>query len=226
MGEDLNYYVDFRADFKRPASLEEPAGEELARLLEEGLPAHGIPALKVKDGNFSYFVECLSGTSKIELMLGLVDPVDDDCYRWLVLPCAKRNFFGRKDYPESDYRQLLFAIDKTLQGCDRVEDIRWFPGFETQEYLSLMPPSPGPLRDPQLDERVHPLVRFDRRVNRITHTVLSPLGLILGIIFWVSLGVMSPSLAGYLFLSMLGLFVGIPIVLSFLIRSAARRATE
>jgi hypothetical protein len=54
------------------------------------------------------------------------------------------------------------SIDKVLKGSNRISDVRWFPSFETPDYLSLMRPSNGPLREPQLDSDLSFALKFER----------------------------------------------------------------
>ena len=230
MTDELNYYVDLRADFKHPDSIDEPSGEELAAILAEGLPTHGITVLKTEGIDFSYFVECVSGSSTIELMVGDDFLLDDADNRWYIQPCKDRSFFSRKDQFESDCRTLLLAVDKTLRGCSRISDIRWFPFFETPDYLALLPYSSGPVRAPDFMEQLHPLIRFDWRVSRILSAIASPLGIILGFLLFVVLTGITPKFVGYIALVatilVFGLWAVVPMVLSWLIGRKAKNERQ
>jgi hypothetical protein len=155
------------------------------------------------------------------------DFLNDEDSRWHIQPCAKRSFFGRKDHPESDYRTLLLAVDKTLRDCSHISDIRWFPFFDTPDYLALLPYSSGPVRAADFQEQLHPLIRLDWQISRISSAIASPLGLALGFVFLLLIAAIAPAFVRYIafavFVFMLVLMVVVPMVLGSLIRRQARR---
>ena len=89
--EALHYYVDVRADFPRPASIAEPTGAELAAILADGLPKHGVQATKSECVDFAHYVECSMGASAIELMVG-AEYLDETDNRWYIQPCPRTHF--------------------------------------------------------------------------------------------------------------------------------------
>ncbi len=228
MNDTLNYYVDLKADFNRVESLEKPSGEELANIIATGLPSHGITIRKIEGVDFCHYIECDVGSSTIELMVG-EQLLDETKSRWDIQPCAKRSIFGRDRVPDENYRLLLSAVDTMLRECDRISDIRWFPGFETPEYLALMPYSAGPIRDPDYEKRLHPLTRLDWLLNRAANLTWGPIGIISFVILACVLGVLMPKtfvpVITVLFFAILALGTIIPFVLSVLMRREAKRIT-
>ncbi len=229
MNEELHYYVDLRADFKRPESIDEPTGAELAAIIGDGLPKHGVTVCKNEGVDFAHYVECVAGSSRIELMVG-AEVLSEEDNRWYIQPCAKRTFFGCQAVSNSDYRMLLLAVDAILRECQRVSDIRWFPTFETPEYLALMPYANGPIRDPDYAHHLHPLIWFDWQLNRITNLIVRPLGIIsfflLSCVLVVALPAVGPVVITVLFFSALALMTVVPFVLSILVDRAAKRKSE
>jgi hypothetical protein len=156
--------------------------------------------------------------------------LDDEHNRWYIMPCRKRSTFDRKDHLESDYRQLMLAIDPVLKNCDRISDIRWFPGFETPDYLALLPHSLGPIRDADYETRLHPLIRLDRRIDRITDAIASPVRVFLGFVFACTLVIALPkygvSIVTALFFGFLFLVVVVPIIVGARMSKEAKRISS
>lgn len=175
MATELNNYVDFKWDFARPKVVDglpvEPLGAELATFLANRLPGLGIEVLTVDKSEEGSYLICRSNASTIELMVSF-DYWDMEDARWSILVCRKRTFWGKSNYPEVDVRGLLYAVDKILKESGRITDIRWFPGFETSDYLSLMRPSDGPIRCPDLDQDLPFALRLDRFSRRLANVYL------------------------------------------------------
>lgn len=230
MTEDFNYFVDMKADFPWPESADEPAGEELANILAAGLPRHGIEVVKVEGDEYCYWVECLVGATNIDLNVS-AEMLDDQHHRWQIIPWKQPNSsFGRREDPDPDYRVLMLAIDPVLKECDRISDIRWFPTYETPDYLALLPHSSGPIRDPDYEARLHPLIRLDQRIERITELFFRPLGFTLAIVFVLLIVNTFPHYAGQitgaLFLGFVILAVIIPNVLTSRVGREAKRISS
>ncbi len=121
--------------------------------------------------------------------------------RWYIQACSKESYFTRKDHPKADYRRLLLAVDATLQENDRVADIRWFPGYETPNYLALLPHSSGPLRDADYEQQLNRWVRLDWRFNRITNVAFSPVGFLLAVALFCALALIFPAFVGQIALT-------------------------
>ena len=228
MHEQLHYYVHFQADFIRPASYDEPSGQELAAVLADGLPLYGINVEKVEGLDFAHYLQCVSGSSTIELMVGAELDMERE-QLWYVQPCAKRSIFQRSVVPFEDYRDLLLAVDATLQRCDRVTAIRWFPAFETNDYLSLMPEATSPLRAADYEASLHPLIRLQWRLNRLLHVAVSPMTLLGSFCLVMIVAVWMPQivapLVSFLFFSVLILAIAAPFIISVLIARTARQVS-
>lgn len=226
MNEELHSYVDVRADFPRPESIDVPTGSELATILADELPKHGVQATKSKDVDFAHYVECSMRASTIELMVG-AEYLDEADNRWYVQVCPKRTFFGRQAVTYSDYRELLLAVDAVLRECDRVSEIRWFPNFEVPEYLALMPRADGPIRAPDYIQQLHPLIWFDWQLDRISNQIVSPLGIlsffILACVLAFACPGIGPAVVFFLFCFALVLMTVVPGVLWTLIAREANR---
>ena len=220
MNDELNYYVDLRADFKRPESIEEPTGGELAGILAAGLPAYGITVNKNKGVDSCHYVACVAGSSIIELMVS-TQIFDETEERWDILPNASDTV------PVSDYRTLLMAVDSVLRNCDRISDIRWFPQFETPEYLALMPSSPGPIRDANLKDCVHPLIHCYWSLNRVNNAITHPIAVISYFLFVCVLFALTPDVAAPIasvtFFTALALMTVVPFMLSLFVDREAKR---
>jgi hypothetical protein len=179
--------------------------------------------------DLAHCVECKSGSSTIELMVG-AELRDDANDRWYIQPCTKKSLFGPKKVPSSDCRSLLLAVDEVLQASERVSDIRWYPSFDTPEYLALMPHSGGPVRDADFDDRLHPLIRFYWKLDRITSAIAHPLGVasffVLACILIVVAPRSGPVIMAVLFLTVLALCTIVPMILSVVVSREAKRISE
>lgn len=223
---DLHNYVDFQADFRHPSSIDEPSGEELAAILAEDLPRHGIIVLKTEGSDFAHYVECESGSSTIELMVGAETLGLANC-RSYILPFTKRTFFGHKTVLDSDYRTLFLAVNEVLHASERISDIRWYPEFEGPEYLALTPHSPGPIPEADFGHAMHPLIRFDRRLERVISAIYHPFGMFGFFVLTCILIAIAPEvgivIATILFFTALALMTVVPFGLSILVRREAKR---
>ena len=229
MNEELHYYVDLCGDFRRPTSIEEASGDELAAILADGLPDHGVTVLKNEGIDFSHFLDCDVDGCVVELMVG-AEVLDDTNNRWYIQPCAKRNFFGRETVPDTVYRKLLLAVDAVLRSSPRISGIRWFPCFDIPEYLALMPADDSPIRSSDYADNPHPLIRTYWKLNSISSICVHPISLILffllasfGSFLFPAIG---PAIASIVFFTVLGMMTVVPFVLSiFINREASRRAS-
>lgn len=223
---DLHYYVTLRADFPRPESIEEPTGADLAAILSAGLAQRNIKIAKTEAVDFANYVECELGSSSIELMVG-AELLDDANDLWYIQPCAKRTYFGSKKVSENDFRKLLIAVNDVLQNCERISEIRWFPSFDTPEYLALMPRSDGPIADPDYFDKLHPLIRVYWRLNQITGFVVSPIGVIgffvLACILVFAIPQFGVHIVTVLFFSALAMMTVVPFILSIFVNREANR---
>jgi hypothetical protein len=203
MPEELNYYVDFRADFLALDADDEAHGPELAQLLADELSKHDI-AVRTFETHRDRFIQCSCGVTKIGLSIGpeLFEGQGD---RWFIQLCGKRSFLGREQHPESDCRKLLVAIGEILNESDRVFDIRWYPYFELLPDRELIKPSAGPLRETPLDEQLHPLSRLERKLSRIDRAFFGPLGCTLWLVSVVIFSKVAPELVA----SIMGGFGGL-----------------
>ena len=229
MNEELHYYVDLCGDFRRPASIEEPSGDELAAILADGLPEHGVAVLKNEGVDFSHYLDCDVDGCTVELMVG-AEVLDDTNNRWYIQPCAKRNFFGRETVSDATYRTLLLAVDAVIRSSPRISDVRWFPCFDTPEYLALMPVASNPIRTPDYADNLHPLIRTYWNLNSISNLCVHPISLVLFFVL-ASFGsflfpAIGPMVASIVFFTALGIMTVVPFVLSiFINREAHRRAS-
>ena len=176
MENSFNRYVDMKADFKRPAEVFDPAGEELAQILATGLPSQDITVVKVEGGDDSlYWVECQSGSSTIELTMGVDNPMarEEEEYRWFVSPREQRSPAGNQTQQEADLQKLMFAVDAVIKSNDRINDVRWFPQFEEPTYLAFLAPSEDPHLDPNWQEHVPSIIRYDLLLDRIKSRFLN-----------------------------------------------------
>lgn len=226
---DLHNYVDMRADFHRPAAIDQPTGGELAAILAAGIAQRDIRVTKTEAVDFANYVECEVGTSSIELMVGaeFLNGAND---RWYVQPLAKRTFFGTKEVSENDYRELLLALDDVLKNCDRVSDIRWYPSFDTPEYLALMPRSDGPIPEPSYFDNLHPLIWIYWRLNQIIEFLESPIGfwgfVILACILLGAIPQFGMYIVTLLFFTSLAMMTVVPLVLSIFVSREAKRLAK
>ncbi|MEM9941417.1 MAG: hypothetical protein AAF939_07470 [Planctomycetota bacterium] len=229
MNEELHYYVNLCGDFRRPVSIEEPSGDELAAILADCLPGHGVTVLKNQGVEFSHFLSCDVDGYIVELMVG-AEVLDDTNNRWYILPYSKRNFFGRETVPDTVYRKLLLAVDAVLRSSPRISGIRWFPNFDTPEKLALMPFADSPIRAPDYGDNLHPLIRTYWKLNVITSICLHPAFLVsfflLTVVVVGTFPNVGPVVTMVLFFSILALMTVVPFVLSvFVGREAKRRAS-
>lgn len=162
MDEILNGYVDLRADFTYPDSFDETPGEELAHLLTEQLPAHGISAEMCDEPDYAQYVDCIVDGLPYDLGVGGEKDEIDGGVRWYVMLMENKVCKLKVDEEEcrAACRRLLFAIDEIIQRCDAIHDIRWYPEFFELSKREYILPSPGPIRDPDLDAHLHPLWRL------------------------------------------------------------------
>jgi len=229
MNEELHYYVDLCGDFRRPASIEEPSGDELAAILADGLPKHGVTVLKNEGIDFSHFLDCDVDGCTVELMVGAED-LDETNNRWYIQPCAKRSFFGRQVVPDATYRKLLLSVDAVLRSSPRISGIRWFPSFNTPAYLALMPAASSPIRAADYADNPHPLIRTYWRLNAITNACLHPIFMIL---FFLSTVVLvfafpnaGPVVVTIFFFSVLAIMTAVPFILSVFVGREAKRSAD
>ena len=226
MNEDLHYYVDLCGDFRRPESIDEPSGDELAAILADGLPEHGVTVLKNEGIDFSYYLDCDVDGCTVELMVG-AEILDDTSSRWYIQPCAKRNFFGRQTVPDAACRQLLLAVDAVLHSSPRISGIRWFPSFDAHEYLALMPAANGPIRAADYADNLHPLIRTYWNLNAVTNICLHPIFMIS---FFLSTIVLvsafpnaGPVIVTIVFFFILALMTVVPFILSIFVGREVKR---
>ncbi|MBB3210535.1 hypothetical protein FHS27_006382 [Rhodopirellula rubra] len=229
MNEELHYYVDLCGDLRRPESIEEPSGDELAAILADGLPKHGVAVLKNEGVDFSHYLDCDVDGSTVELMVG-AEVLDDTNNRWYIQPCAKRNFFGRETVPDATYRTVLLAVDAVIRSSPRISDVRWFPCFDTPEYLTLMPGANSPIRAPDYADNAHPLIRAYWNLNAITNICLHPVFMVsfflLTIVLVGTFPNVGPAIITVLFFSILALMTVVPFVLSIFVGRAAKRSAS
>lgn len=229
MNEDLHYYVDLCGDFRRPESIVEPSGDELAAILSDGLPDHGVAVLKNEGIDFSHFLDCVVDGCTVELMVG-AEVLDDTNSRWYIQPCAKRNFFGRQAIPDAAYRTLLLAVDTVLHSSTRISKIRWFPSFDSPEYLTLMPSANSPIRAADYADNLHPLIRAHWNLIAVTNACVHPISVILFFIF-ASFGsllfpAVGPTIASVVFFAALATMTVVPFVLSIFVNREAKRTSS
>jgi len=229
MNEDLHFYVDLRGDFRRPESIEEPSGDELAAILANGLPEHGVAVLKNEGIDFSHYLDCDVDGCTVELMVG-AEVLDGTNNRWYIQPYAKRNFFGRETVPAAAYRKLLIAVDAVLHSSPRISDIRWFPSFDTPEYLALMPAASTPIRADDYADNLHPLIRTYWSLNTFTNACVHPVSLILFFVF-ASFGSflfpgIAPMIASVVFFAALAMMTVVPFMLSIFVNREAKRSAS
>jgi len=226
---DLHHYVDFQGDFERPESFDEPSGEELADFLADALTRDGIAIVSVEGMDFAHYVDCECGASTIELMVG-AEVADDRDDRWYVQPCRKHSFFGYKPVHDPDLRRLLLSVDKALRHCSRVSDVRWYPAFDTAEYLALMPYSDSPIPQPDYGSDLHPLIWLYWNLNQLTGKITHPLAIVGFIILVCVCMVAAPESAmvvtSFLFFTAFGLMTVVPFLLSILISREAQRLSH
>lgn len=221
MDEILNTYVAFRGDFTFPNSLLETApGEELADLLVEGLPDYGISAALCDEPDIAQYVDCIVDGVSLDLMVGgEPDEIVGGILWFIMLTQTKRGW--RKidvEAERSACRTLLFAIDQILQGCRRIRDVRWYPQFDAFVDREWMLPSPGPVRDPELDEHLLSLFRLESRLFHPAVNMIAWPGLIILVAYTgpeILLGILSWLWIG-------SWFVG-PVIMQRLMRRAAER---
>jgi len=198
-------------------------------VLADALARDGIAIIRNEGVDFAHYVECQAGISTIELMVGaeLIDGGND---RWYVQPCRKRTFFGHKQMIDTDLRAILLSVDGALRDCPRVSDIRWYPSFDTPEYLALMPRSDGPVPESDYGSSLHPLIRFYWRLNQVTGMITHPLGIVGFFILVCGLMVAAPEsgkvIASALFFTALAFMTVVPFVLSILVSREARRLSD
>ncbi len=163
----LNTFVDLVADFPKPDYRTEVPGKDLAELLARALRARGIDVLSIEGTDIAHYIRCRSGRREFKMMVS----VDDfkEVNRWQIL-CPSTlgvidHWLGRTDH--DDHQRLLLAIDETLRESDTIHGVRWFPAYESPEYLDLLVPCEGPIRDPLPGPRVALIVRLDRFLDRL-----------------------------------------------------------
>jgi len=164
MKSNLLYYVHFKADFSRPDNVMGPTGEELAEILFAGLTEEGIEVTKAQEFDVANYLECQLGSSEIELLVGAdLEAKSND--QWYISSCQKRGNFRDKPIPEEVYRDFLIDVNNVIHNSPRISEIRWFPGYDTLDVLSLMPLSDSPVRSPGYDDEILPLIRTYWRMN-------------------------------------------------------------
>jgi len=227
MDEELNYYVLFRGDFPWPDDEYFAASDELAEFLEQGLQERGLVIEKIDRSELGHYFTLKVGDVSINLLVS-ADILIDETGQFSLMPFENTTFWGRPVSPShEDYRDLLTAINEVLQESERVSDIRWFPSFETSEYLNLMPPSEGPIREPTFEDNLPTVIKWDIFLTRITRpSVAIPLFLLIALGFMI-VSVIEPKLQPMLiaigvtlFLSMIFL---IPLVMCICLRSLIKR---
>jgi len=226
--QPLNTFIDLIGDFPKPIGHDDTPGKELAELVADGLAQRGFSDLQVMDGDFGFYVICTQGNCQLEAMV----TVDDctDMQRWQIItnfrvPLLERVF--RRPWPQI-FEDFLFAIDNILHESDRVTSIRWYPYFETSDYLALQPHSEGPIRELSADKQLPLLIRMDRYLEWIFQRITSPIGIAVAFAIFISLGgTFSPTIAGVValifFVAVLLIGAVIPTIISCCVASEARK---
>ncbi len=209
---NINKFVVFHADFRWPTPDEIAAAEELAEHLAASLTAHGISVEEVDGDELGHEIKCGVGDSTITLWV-TADTLKDEPGDWTAGICAKQTFFGDKPHAEDDVITLVQALDACLQESERIWDIRWYPHFETPDYLALMTASDGPICDPELYEQMHPVLRRDMQLMRLTNLVCGLRGFLLFACVYIVLRTVAPQLAHLA----LGVFAALFLVFVFLV---------
>jgi hypothetical protein len=127
----------------------------------------------------------------------------------------------------SDLRAVLQSVDGALRRCSRVSDVRWYPSFDTPQYLALMPYSDEPIPEPDYGSKPHPLIGLYWRLNNVTEMITSPVTAIGFFLFAFTLTVIAPEVGlvviMVLFFAALAVMILAPLMLSILVSHEAQR---
>ena len=163
----VNTFADFLADFPYDAgwlsgSTEDIPGKEVSEVLVSGLRKQGIEIERLDADVTGRSLFCLCEDRSFTIMVF----VDDlfEMKRWNV-QCSPseslltRLIHGRAD---SEFQQVLAAVDQALKESDRVRDIRWFPCFDPHDALDLRQAAPTPFPGDAALRRMRYYSCFDR----------------------------------------------------------------
>lgn len=169
----INTYVDFLSDFPFPESFSPDfvPGEEVAQFLAAGLDKQDVKVLGVEEQEPALGREILCMCEGQRFSIRVSVDLWDDIGRWCLLT-AMLNKKGRAGplcgQAELDaLTRFLIKVNEVLRDSAAIRDIRWFPHFDTSEYLEIQEPGDGPIRDPEADSRLPFVLRFERLLENI-----------------------------------------------------------
>lgn len=227
----LNTFIDLIGDFPKPTVLDDTPGKELSDLLAAGLAKRGFKVTQVMDEGLGYHITCRQENYLFRATVTIDDLIT--IQRWNIITDFKVPFVERvlrRPWP-SGFEHFLFAINDVLRESDRVTSIRWFPYFDTPNYLAIQPASEGPIPELSADTHLPLVIRFDRFLNWLNHLAGSPTGIVVTIAFLIGLGmVFSPTVAGIVslvyFVVLLLICVVFPMFIGLYVAFTARKRCE
>lgn len=173
MKPTLHNYVVIEGDFTRCCNIDEPTGGELAEVLARGLSTKNVAVLDLEGVDFAHYIECELNGSRFNLMVGEETPWDSETNWSVVFGHSKGTSWSK--IPTEHYRRLLLAVNDALHACGQITSVRWYPRFETPEYLTLMHRAESPIVSADYWETLHPLIRAEYGIGDTNSVGLHPL---------------------------------------------------
>ncbi|MBN1909617.1 MAG: hypothetical protein JW818_07760 [Pirellulales bacterium] len=160
--EPLNTFTQVFADFPIPEDESAIPTRELADLLAIGLEKQRYEIVNIEWMDYEHVIEAHCEGVRYGIGVGLerlASPVP-----WNIMPRLLDRL--PKDRLYEVLRPLLFSIHEVISHCDHLHKIRWYPGYEDPDTLTLTPSSRTPLINPDVVPEVPWLHRL---LSWITH---------------------------------------------------------